>query len=178
MKIGIIAGSVREQRVGHNVAKWVHENASVRGDAEYQIVDIKDFHLPLYTGGSPMMAHKQYGQPEVQVWSNEIDTYDGFIFITPEYNHSVPGGMKNAVDCLGPEWLGKSVGFVSYGADGGVRAVEHWRQILANFEMRTVRAQVSLGLFTDFQHGVFAPQERRVAELTRMLDSLVPVAVH
>ena len=177
MKIGIIVGSVRRQRLGEAVARWVAQNAQARGDAEYEIIDLADFRLPVFDGDSPMRSHKHYELPEVQRWSDAIDACDAYVFVTPEYNHSVPGAFKNAVDSLGPEWLGKSVSFVAYGADGGVRAVEHWRQILANFDMHDVRAQVSLGLFTDVDDTGFAPLERRSAELTRMLDSLVPVPV-
>ncbi|SER71820.1 NAD(P)H-dependent FMN reductase [Propionibacterium cyclohexanicum] len=177
MKVGIIVGSVRTERLGESVAQWVYELASQRGDAEYVLIDLADFRLPVFDGDSPMRSHKQYAKPEVQRWSDAIDACDGYIVVTPEYNHSVPGALKNAVDSLGPEWLGKTVGFVSYGADAGVRAVEHWRQIVANFEMHDIRSQVSLGLFTDFNENGFAPQERRSGELTRVLDSLVPVSV-
>lgn len=177
MKIGIVAGSVRRHRLGESIARWVCDVARERGDADYELIDLKDFNLPVFDGDSPMRAHKQYDNPNVQRWSDAIDSCDAFVFVTPEYNHSVPGGFKNAVDTLGPEWQGKSVAFVGYGADGGVRAVEHWRQILANFEMHDVRAQVSLGLFTDVGDKGFAPQQRRSGELTRALDSLVPVPV-
>ncbi|MFZ2624946.1 MAG: NAD(P)H-dependent oxidoreductase [Propionibacterium sp.] len=177
MKIGIVVGSVRDHRLGGTIARWVYDIAAARGDVDYELIDLKEFHLPVFDGNSPMMAHKHYDSPEVQRWSDVIDACDGFVFVTPEYNHSVPGGFKNAVDTLGPEWLGKSVAFVSYGGDGGVRAVEHWRQIVANFEMHDVRSQVSLSLFNDVDDKGFAPQERRNGELVRTLDSLVPVPV-
>ena len=85
----------------------------------------------------------------------------------------MPGALKNAVDSLGPEWTGKTVGFVSYGADGGIRAVEQWRQIVANFQMVDVRARVAISLFAEFGEGGFQPAERRTAELTALLDQLV-----
>jgi NAD(P)H-dependent FMN reductase len=95
------------------------------------------------------------------------------VFVTPEYNHGVPAAMKNAVDVLGPEWADKAVAFVAYGSDGGVRAVEHWRTVLANLRASDVRAQVSLLVFEDWKDGEFRPLERREGELHTMLDQLV-----
>ncbi|WP_324617852.1 NADPH-dependent FMN reductase [Mycolicibacterium diernhoferi] len=110
---------------------------------------------------------------QVRRWGQAVDACDGFIFVTPEYNHGVPGAFKNAVDSLGPEWFGKTVGFVSYGADGGVRAVEQWRQIVANMQMFDVRAQVALSLFSEFGPGGFTPAGRRPGELSVLLDQLI-----
>jgi len=174
MKIGIVIGSVREGRNGKAVGDWVVERAATRGGAEFELVDLKEFDLPLVTSATlPAMADRRYDSPNVTRWSEAIAACDGFVFVTPEYNHGVPGALKNAVDSLGSEWTGKTIGFVSYGADGGTRSVEQWRQIIANFQMLDVRAQVSMGLFTDFDADGFAPQERRVAELTTLLDQLV-----
>lgn len=109
-------------------------------------------------------------------WSEKIDELDGFIFVSPEYNHSVPAAMKNAFDSIFPEWGNKALGLVGYGPDGGVRAVEHWRTIAANANLFAVRSQVSLGLFTDFAESGFAPLERRQGELKGMLDSVVELS--
>ena len=95
------------------------------------------------------------------------------MFVTPEYNHGVPAALKNAVDVLGSEWAHKAIAFVSYGADGGVRAVEHWRAVVANLFMVDVRAQVSLLVFEDWKDGEFRPLERREGELDTVLDDLV-----
>ena len=105
-------------------------------------------------------------------WSTAIDACDGFIFVTPEYNHAVPGAFKNAVDSLGNEWYGKAVAFVSHGADGGVRAVENWRVVLANFSMVDVRNVVTLGQFTDWTGSDFTPMERRAGELETVLKDI------
>ena len=166
MKIGIIIGSIREGRKAEAVARWVLEGAQARGDADYELIDLKAFDVPLLTSAAvPGAAKRQYDDERVTRWSQAIDACDGFVFVTPEYNHSVPGAFKNAFDSLGGEWIGKAVGFVSYGADGGVRAVEHWRTSVANFQMVGVRAQVALGLFTDFGDDGLAPLDRRPAEL-------------
>ena len=94
-----------------------------------------------------------------------VDEFDGFVFVTPEYNHSVPAALKNAFDVLYPEWGDKPMAFVGYGADGATPAVEHWRTIVANARMVAARAQVSLSLFDDFTDGQIAPIERREGEL-------------
>ncbi|CAM3118177.1 NADPH-dependent FMN reductase [Skermania piniformis] len=179
MKIGIILGSIREGRTGAAVADWVYDVASQRDDAKFEIVDLKDFDVPLLTSATvPAAANKVYDSPEVTRWSQAIDACDGYIVVTPEYNHGVPGALKNAVDSLGPEWFGKTVAFVSYGADAGVRAVEQWRQIVANFHMNDIRSQVALSLFTDFGAEGLALQERRAAELVKLLDDLVTATAH
>lgn len=174
MKIGIVLGSIREGRRGEQVANWVHSVASQRTEAEFDVIDLKSFDLPLLTSATvPGAAKRQYDDPRVTAWGQAIDSYDGFIFVTPEYNHSVPGAFKNAVDSIGPEWTGKAVAFVSYGADGGVRATEHWRQIIANFQMVGVRGTVALYVFMDFDGVEFTPAERREAEANVMLDQLL-----
>ncbi len=177
MKIGIIIGSIRDGRFGEQVANWVFEQASKR-DADYQLVDLKGFNVPLLTSATiPGAANKQYDSAEVQAWSSAIDELDGFIFVTPEYNHSVPGGFKNAFDSLGAEWRQKSLGFVSYGADSGVRAVETWRGIVANFSMYDVRTAIAINLFAEFADGTFVPTKRRTGELKVLFDELEAATV-
>lgn len=175
MKIGIVVGSIREGRLGEQIAAWVRSSIAERPDIDVELIDLKSFDVPLFTSATnPMMADRQYESPNVRAWSAAIDDCDAFVFVTPEYNHGVPGGFKNAVDSLGPEWVDKTVGFVSYGADNGVRAVEHWRQIVANFHMTAVRGQVSLSLFTEISpDGVPTPEERRTDELNAMVDQII-----
>ena len=173
MKIGIVLGSILEARVGEAVARWIADSASGRPDVTYEIIDLKEFDVPLLTAALPPgAANRQYDDERVTRWSRAIDSCDAFVFVTAEYNHSVPGAFKNAVDSLGPEWIGKPIAFVAYGADGGVRAVEAWRTVVANFSMVDVRAQVSLGLFTDFGEDGFAPMERRAGELDALFGQL------
>lgn len=176
MKIGIILGSVRDGgRIGEPVSKWVLAAGAARDDAEFDLLDLKAFDVPLLTATTPpAAAGRVYDSPQVTRWGAAVDDCDAFVFVTPEYNHGVPGAFKNAVDSLGPEWTGKPVAFVSYGADGGIRAVEQWRQIVANFHMVDVRAQVALSLFFDFDEASrLAPMERRQAEIGMLLDQLV-----
>ncbi|WP_040164498.1 NADPH-dependent FMN reductase [Microbacterium gorillae] len=176
MKIGIISGSIRQGRNSAHVARWVkdHADALASDGVEFELVALADYDLPLFDGAVlPAMMNKQYDNPAVAAWSEKIDSFDAYVFVTPEYNHGVPGALKNAVDSLGPEWTDKVVAFVSYGADGGVRAVEQWRQILANFNIYAIRSTVALALFQEFGHEGFAPLERRAQEIEAVLTSLI-----
>lgn len=174
MKIGIIIGSIRVERVTEAVAKYVHNVAERRsGGFTYELVDIAEFDVPLLTSPvHPMVADKNYDDPNVQNWSDAIDQFDGYVFVTPEYNHGVPGGFKNAVDSLGAEWVGKPVAFVGQGSVGGVRAIEQWRQIVANFSMPVVRAELNFNLFIDWKDGEFTPAERHENEVHGMCEQL------
>lgn len=173
MRIGIIEGSVRQGRVSTSVAGWVAEQARERTDAEYVVIRLADFVMPFMdTEKPPAALGKQYPYPEVQRWSDEIDACDAIILVTPEYNHGVPGALKNATDWLGPELQGKSAALVSYGADKGVRAVEQWRQILANFNMHVIRTQLSLDLFAEFGEQGAAPSARRPQEVQALFAQL------
>lgn len=172
--IGVVLGSIREGRAGAAVADWVLERARQRDDARFDLVDLATFDVPLLTSPTvPGAAQRQYDDERVTRWGETIDGLDGFVFVTPEYNHGVPGAFKNAVDSIYPEWGGKAVAFVSYGADAGVRAVEQWRTIAANLHLHDVRGQVALSSFFDFDSGTFAPMERRAGELDTLLDQVV-----
>ena len=127
-KIGIILGSTRPGRNGEAVAKWVYEIATQRTDAEYELVDLLDYKLP-HLDEACRRRMGQYTQPHTQAWAAKIASFDGFVMVTPEYNHSTSGALKNAIDFLFAEWNNKAVGFVSYGSVGGARAVEHLRLI-------------------------------------------------
>lgn len=171
LKIGIIIGSTRPGRLGEGVATWVCEIAQKRSDAEFELVDIKDFNLPLLDEPMPPIMG-QYSKPHTKTWAAKIDSFDGFVFVTPEYNHGIPGALKNAIDFLYREWKDKAAGFVSYGGSGGIRAVEQLRLVLAH--MGTVPNQVMLPLNTDFEnYSVFKPAPEREKELKAMLDQLI-----
>jgi NAD(P)H-dependent FMN reductase len=172
-KIGIILGSTRPGRNGEAVAKWVLDVASKRTDAEFELVDLLDFNLPHLDEAAPA-SRGQYTQPHTIEWARRIASLDGFIMVTPEYNHSTSGALKNAIDFLFAEWNNKAVGFVSYGAVGGTRAVEHLRLIAGELMMADVRAQVALSLITDFENfSVFLPSERQEQQLGIVLDQTV-----
>src|SRR6476659_6890206 len=123
IRVGVILGSTRPGRIGEAVAKWVFENASKRTDAEYELVDIADYNLPLLDEPVPP-SMGQYSKPHTKAWAAKIGSFDGYVFVTPEYNHGISGALKNAIDFLFAEWNNKAAGFVSYGGAGGARAVE------------------------------------------------------
>ncbi|RAY11858.1 NADPH-dependent FMN reductase [Actinomadura craniellae] len=172
-RIGIILGSTRPGRNGEGVARWVHEIASRRTDAEFELVDLLDYKLPhLDEAYPPSMG--QYSQPHTLNWASKIASFDGFVMVTPEYNHSTSGALKNAIDFLFAEWNNKAVGFVSYGTVGGARAVEHLRLIAGELMMADVRNQVALSLHTDFENfSVFKPGVHQLDALTATLDQVV-----
>ncbi|MCU1411092.1 MAG: NADPH-dependent reductase [Rhodoglobus sp.] len=171
-KIAIILGSTRPGRRGADVAKWVLDAASARAGVEYELVDIADFPLPhLDEVDLPSMG--QYANDHTKKWAAKIAQFDGFLFVTPEYNRSTSGVLKNAIDYLYAEWNNKAAGFVSYGSVGGTRAVEHLRLISAELQMATVRSQVSLSLFTDWENfTTFAPGPQHADALNALFGQL------
>lgn len=172
LRVGIILGSTRPGRLGEAVAKWVHENVSGRTDAEYELVDIADYNLPLLDEPVPP-SRGQYSKDHTKRWAEKIASFDAFVFVTPEYNHGIPGALKNAIDFLFAEWNNKAAGFVSYGSAYGVRAVESLRLVCGEIRIADVRSQVMLSLFADFEnYSVFKPHERHLSSLNTMLDEL------
>ena len=173
LKVGIILGSTRPNRNGEAVAKWVEQQVKDRNDASYELVDLKDFNLPLLDEPIPPSQGK-YTQPHTKKWAAKVASLDAFIFVTPEYNHATSGALKNALDFIYAEWNNKAAGFVSYGSAGGARAVENLRLIMAELQIADVRAQVMFSLFTDFKNfSEFAPDARHEPELNTMLQQLV-----
>ena len=175
LKIGIILASVRDGRRGGQVAQWVAEAAARRTDAEFELIDLLDYPLPhLETEKPALLTRGAYEDERTLAWAAAIAPCDGYVIVTPEYNHSVPGSLKNAIDHLYVEWNDKAVGFVSYGVDGGVRSVAQLRQLCGVLQLADVVAQVSLTLAGDFEdHTVFKPRESNAKTLDMMLDCVV-----
>jgi NAD(P)H-dependent FMN reductase len=173
LNVAIILGSTRPGRLGEAVAQWVHDIASRRTDATFELVDVKDFDLPLLDEPVPP-SRGQYSQPHTLKWSAKIASFDAFVFVTAEYNHGIPGALKNAIDYLFREWHHKSAGFVSYGSAGGARAVEQLRLVMAEVRVADVRAQVMLSLAADFEsYKTFKRPAEREADVNRMIDEVV-----
>lgn len=173
VKLAIIIGSVRPARLGESVAKWVYELAQKREDAEFELIDLLDQNLPMLDEPVPA-AMRQYTKDHTKAWSAKISPFDGYIFVTPEYNHAPPASLKNAIDFLYHEWTNKVAGFVSYGADGGIRSVEQLRQVMATLKVADVREEVTLSLFADFENGnVFKPLPIREKSVETLIDQLV-----
>jgi NAD(P)H-dependent FMN reductase len=172
-RIGIILGSTRPNRNGEQVATWVYDNASRRSDAEFELIDLRDHPLPhLDEPLPPSMG--QYQNEHTKAWADKIASFDGFVIVTPEYNHGTSGVLKNAIDYLYAEWTNKAVGFVSYGAVGGARAAEHLRLVAGELQMADVRQQVALSLLTEFENfTVFTPGDYHLAALDTLLDQVI-----
>ncbi|PPK64709.1 NAD(P)H-dependent oxidoreductase [Actinokineospora auranticolor] len=179
-RIAVITGSTRPGRRALAVAEWVVTAARAHYPAEVGVglVDLADFALPLLDEPAPAITG-DYRNPHTLAWSKTIAAYDGFVFVTPEYNHSYPASLKNALDYLYAEWHDKAAGFVSYGPQAaGVRAVEHLRLSLAELKVAGVRTQVALSMHTDFtitnplEQGDFTPAPRQLTTLHVLLDEV------
>lgn len=174
IKVGIIIGSTRPNRVGESVARWIFEKSRERHDAEFELIDLKSFNLPLLDEPVPAGMGQNYQHQHTKNWSFKIKGLDAFIFVTPEYNHSTSGALKNAIDYLYQEWNNKVAGFVGYGGTGGLRGVEHLRLIMAELQVATVRTQMSFSLRSDFEnYKDFRPADHHLKNLNLMLDQLI-----
>lgn len=174
-RIKIIIGSTRPGRFGPKLAQWLYGLAKEREDARYEIVDLAKLGLPLLDEAVPAAAG-QYEHEHTKRWAAIVDEADGFIFVTPEYNHGVSGALKNAIDFVGAEWYYKPVAFASYGAAaGGTRAVEQLRQIGANvrwFDLNDALLFVNYWTQLD-ERGEFVPTGQQERFAREMLDELV-----
>ena len=163
VKLGIIVGSTWEGRASPQVAAWVNEQAKKFEGIETEIVDIHAYDLPFVGTGE---ANQAFGE--------KIDSFDGFIFVVAEYNHSITASLKNALDTLRPEWANKVAGIVSYGSLGGARAAEHLRGVLGELQVADVRSHVALSMFTDFEGWqTFQPADMHLTNLTAQFEQLL-----
>ncbi len=156
------------------MAKELKKWADKREDAQYEIVDIADYHLPMYNEPIPALYSQDYQTPEVIPWAEKIASLDGFIFVFPEYNHGIPSVLKNAIDYLSPEYANKVAGIVSYGSLGGLQAAGSLRLILAGLQVATVSTSLSLSILTDFnQEEDFTPAALHEGIFNKLLDRLL-----
>ncbi|MEH6654774.1 MAG: NAD(P)H-dependent FMN reductase [Loktanella salsilacus] len=141
--IAIIIGSTRDSRFADKPAAWMLKQAQARGDMTVELVDLRDFDLPLFNemGGNKFVPTQD---PAALAWQAKIAEFDGYIFVTAEYNHSVTGALKNALDQAYVEWNRKPMGAIGYGGLGAARAVEHLRNIAVELEMVPVRGAVHI----------------------------------
>lgn len=173
IKIAIIIGTTRPERVGESVGRWVYELAQKRKDAEFELIDLREYNLPLLDEPIPPSQGK-YSKEHTKRWGAKIDSFDGFVFVTAEYNHGIPGALKNALDFVYREWNNKAAGFVGYGSAGGTRAVESLRLVMGELQVADVRAQVALSLFSDFEnYTTFKPDPRHEKSLSTVFDQVI-----
>ncbi|PZO79864.1 MAG: FMN reductase [Mesorhizobium amorphae] len=144
LKIAVILGSTRDSRWGEVPARWILEQASKRDEFDVELVDLKDFDLPLFNeAASNLWAPSQ--DPRAVAWQKKIGEFDGYIFVVAEYNHSITGALKNALDQAYVEWMRKPAGYMAYGSMGGARAVEHLRMINVELHMVPLHGAVHIG---------------------------------
>lgn len=172
LKIGIILSSVRKERNGLAVANWAVDKSQEFSDKEkvtFELVDLASYDLPfLGAETSPEQAK------EIQRWSEKIDSFDGYVFITAEYNHGVTGAFKNALDFLKPEFKNKAVAFVGYGGLGAARSIENLRVIVAELGLASTQRNVNFSLMTDFEKmSIFKPASFHDSEIKELLEQLI-----
>jgi NAD(P)H-dependent FMN reductase len=172
LRLAVILGSTRPGRNGEAVANWVLTRAKARVNADYELLDLLDYPLPHLDEAVPA-SRGVYAGEHTKAWSAKISEFDGYVFVTPEYNHSTSGVLKNAIDYLYTEWNNKAAAFVSYGSLGGTRAIEHLRAISSELQIAHVRQQLSFSLLTDFENfSVFRPATTYDDAATVLFDQL------
>jgi NAD(P)H-dependent FMN reductase len=142
-RIAVIIGSTRDTRFADKPAAWILDLARQRGDWEVELLDLRDFDLPLFNEKSSNLWVPSQ-DPRAVAWQKKLASFDGFIFVTAEYNRSIPGALKNALDQAYREWNRKPAAVLGYGSTGGARAVEHLRTIAIELQMAPVRAGVHI----------------------------------
>lgn len=165
--IAIVVGSTRVGSLGPQVADWVYHLLKNREDVSFEIVRIENFHLPFLGTSNDMKG--------IEAWSQKINSFDGFIFITAEYNHSITASLKNALDSLLNEWENKAAAIVSYGYGGGARAAEHLRTILGALHMADIRKHVMVDIASDFvdKGSRLAPRGFQANNVVQLGDELI-----
>ncbi|KRE42974.1 NADPH-dependent FMN reductase [Knoellia sp. Soil729] len=172
LSIAVIIASSRPDRVGPAVAHWVMEGTQNRTAATYELVDLAEQDLPNLDEPEPASSGN-YTQPHTRAWAERVAGYDAFVFVTPEYNHGIPGQLKNALDFLYAEWNDKVAGIVCYGSNGGFRAAEQLKLTLNELQVAVVRAQVELSTFDDMQdQRDMAPRDYQPGKRTTLLAAV------
>lgn len=143
LKIKVILGSTRPTRFGERPAKWITEKARSIEDFDVELLDLRDYPMPFFEEPmGPSSPEFKIPNEIIQNWTDKIAEADGFIIVTPEYNHGYPAVLKNAIDYVYHEWAHKPVAFVSYGTVGGTRAVQQLRQVIIELNMASIKHSV------------------------------------
>ncbi|MCE0487054.1 NADPH-dependent FMN reductase [Ornithinimicrobium sediminis] len=170
LRIAVVIASSRPERVGPAVAEWVYAGTQQRAGVTYDLVDLAEEDLPNLDEPEPASSGN-YTQEHTRAWSEKVTGYDGFVFVTPEYNRGIPGQLKNALDFLYAEWNDKAAGIVCYGSSGGLRAAEQLKLVLGELQVATVRAQVSVSIYDDMaDFSRMTPRDFQARNLQTMLD--------
>jgi NAD(P)H-dependent FMN reductase len=176
MNIAIILASTREARNGAKITEWVKHVADKHDGVHFKLIDLAEVNLPFFDEPNPPMMGK-YTHAHTKEWAKVVEGFDGFIFVTPEYNHGYPATLKNALDFLHAEWAGKPVGFIGYGVSGGTRAIEQLIPVTVQLNMIPLGGQVNLHIFSQMdENGNFLPTERDEEAVSNLLSSIKTAA--
>jgi NAD(P)H-dependent FMN reductase len=143
-KIGVIISSTRPTRFGDKPAKWIADHAAARGDVDVEIVDLRDYDLPLFDAPASDLWMPTPNETAAK-WQAKLNEFDGYIIVTAEYNRSITGALKNAIDWAYTPFVKKAVAYVGYGSVGGARAIEHLRNIMVELQAVSVRHAIHIG---------------------------------
>lgn len=175
LKIKVILGSTRPQRMSEKVGKWMAEQVKKKSEVEVEILDLREYPMPFLDEAIPPIAlNRKYSNEIVQKWSAKIAEGDAFIVIAPEYNHGYPAVLKNAIDVLYSEWSKKPMGFVGYGSVAGARSIEQLRQVIVQLEMVSMQNSINIqGVQEAINVQGEAKEEKLNEYAAKFLDALI-----
>lgn len=174
-KIAVLIGSTRDSRFADKPAKWLMKHLETREEMEFELVDLRDFDLPLFNEVASSLYVPSQDQNAIK-WQKKIAEFDGYIALTTEYNHALPGAIKNALDQAYNEWVRKPMAAMGYGGLGAARAVEQLRNVAVALQMVPMRNAIHLGgsdFFAVSPLGADGEMETIEASLLPALDAMV-----
>ena len=173
--ISVIIGSTRNNRFSEKPAHWIFEHLKKRNNIETKLLDLRDYPMPFFDQPLPpaMPGRAPYENNVVKKWTAEIARSDGFIFVSPEYNHGYPAVLKNAFDWVYPEWNRKACAFVSYGSVSGGRSVEQLRQVAIELQLAPIRSSVHIPFETLMLHFQGKDIDASLAQLISPADTMI-----
>lgn len=169
----IIVGSIREGRKARPVGDWAYEFAAKRGDMSVELLDLKEWNLPLFDFAKPPILG-DYENPMQRQWAEKIRSGDGYLLVSPEYNHGYSPVLKNALDYLYSEWNHKPASFITYGGVAGARGGEQLRLVMIELRMAPLRNAVHIqNAGAKFKDGRFVADNEDIESLTDVLNDLI-----
>ncbi len=181
MKLAVVVGTTRTNRQSIKEAKWIHNTAKQLNDVSAELIDLADYPLPFFSEPiSPRFNQNREVSADVSKWLNEVNKYDAYVFVTPEYNHSIPGVLKNAIDYMTFELLHKPTAIASHGTVGGARAAMHLKEILSESKSVVIPSAVAVAGMSELideegnltEAAKTRPYGGPQAQLDNMLDEL------
>jgi NAD(P)H-dependent FMN reductase len=173
-KLTVVLASVRDGRGGEAIARWFIARATEHSKFDVELADLKELNLPILDEPHHPRL-KKYVHDSTKRWSEIVGGSDAFVFVTPEYNYTIPPALVNALDTVYHEWTYKPVGFVSYGGiSGGMRAVQTEKLMVTGFKMMPMVEAVNIPFYTQLvENGVFKSNETHDKAVPVMLDELL-----